>query len=43
MFTAEPGVYIEGVFGVRHEDVILITEDGVDILSGELAKSPWEP
>jgi Xaa-Pro aminopeptidase len=26
--TAEPGIYLPGRFGVRIEDMILVTEDG---------------
>lgn len=44
VFTAEPGVYVLNEFGVRHEDVLLVKEEGeAEILSGKLAKSPWEP
>jgi Xaa-Pro aminopeptidase len=28
LFTAEPGVYVLNKFGVRHEDVLLVTQDG---------------
>jgi Xaa-Pro aminopeptidase len=28
VFTIEPGVYLEGRFGVRVEDVVLVTDDG---------------
>lgn len=31
--TIEPGIYIEGVGGVRIEDVLAVTDDGADILS----------
>lgn len=44
VFTIEPGIYLEGKFGVRHEDIYLVRENGVpEILTGQLAKGPWEP
>ena len=36
--TDEPGIYLPGKFGVRIEDMILITEDGCE----SLARSPKE-
>jgi len=42
-FTSEPGIYLPGDVGVRHEDVILVREKEVDILSGTRAQSPWKP
>ncbi len=43
-FTSEPGVYIENVFGVRHEDVFLVKKEGeAECLSGRRAKGPLDP
>lgn len=43
-FTSEPGIYLVDKFGVRHEDILLVGEDGLpDILTGVRAKGPWEP
>ncbi|KIX08793.1 uncharacterized protein Z518_03450 [Rhinocladiella mackenziei CBS 650.93] len=44
-FTSEPGVYLEGRFGVRHEDIFLVMEDGdeAECLSGQRARGPYEP
>ena len=34
ILTAEPGIYIAGRFGVRIEDMIAVTEDGFENLTG---------
>ncbi|AMQ04970.1 M24 family metallopeptidase [Sporosarcina psychrophila] len=33
VFTIEPGIYVPGVGGVRIEDDILVTDDGVEVLT----------
>jgi len=33
VFTIEPGIYIEGLGGVRIEDTVLLTDDGLKILT----------
>ena len=35
IFSIEPGVYLPGRFGVRVEDLVLVTEDGCEILNHE--------
>jgi Xaa-Pro dipeptidase len=33
VFSVEPGVYLPGRFGVRVEDLVLVTEDGCEVLN----------
>jgi Xaa-Pro aminopeptidase len=33
VFTIEPGLYDPAVGGFRHSDTVVVTEDGVDILT----------
>ncbi len=32
VFSVEPGIYLENKFGVRIEDVVVVKNDGVEIL-----------
>ncbi|KAI8958266.1 Prolidase/Aminopeptidase P-like protein [Daldinia sp. FL1419] len=43
-FTNEPGIYLEGKFGVRHEDVYLVVDGGeAELLTGRRATGPYDP
>ncbi len=36
VFTIEPGIYLPGKFGIRIEDMILVTHKGCEVLSGAI-------
>jgi len=38
VFTVEPGIYLPGKFGIRIEDMILVTNKGCEVLSGSIDK-----
>ena len=33
IFSIEPGVYLPGKFGVRVEDLVIVTETGCEVLN----------
>lgn len=37
-FTVEPGIYLPGKFGIRIEDMVLVTRKGCEVLSGSIDK-----
>jgi len=39
VFSIEPGIYVQGQFGIRLEDIAYVTENGVTVFGG-LAESP---
>ena len=39
VITVEPGIYIPGKFGVRIEDMVLVTERGHRLMSKDLPRA----
>jgi Xaa-Pro dipeptidase len=35
MLSVEPGIYVHGEFGIRIEDIIMVTEDGYELFGGQ--------
>jgi Xaa-Pro aminopeptidase len=42
-FTDEPGIYIPGEPGIRHEDTVVVTETGCENLAPKWSGTPEEP
>lgn len=38
VFTVEPAIYLPGKFGIRIEDMVLVTDKGCEVLSGAVNK-----
>jgi Xaa-Pro dipeptidase len=42
-FTDEPGIYVPGDLGIRHEDTLAVTENGCENLAPKWSGTPEEP
>ena len=42
VITVEPGIYLKGKFGVRIEDMVLVTDRGGELMSKDLPRTPSE-
>ncbi|HEX9188497.1 MAG TPA: Xaa-Pro peptidase family protein [Vicinamibacteria bacterium] len=42
-FTDEPGIYVPGELGIRHEDTVAVTESGCENLCPKWSGTPEEP
>ena len=42
-FTDEPGIYVRGELGIRHEDTVAVTESGCENLAPKWSGSHEEP
>jgi Xaa-Pro dipeptidase len=42
-FTDEPGIYVPGEMGIRHEDTVAVTENGCENLAPKWSGTPEEP
>jgi len=38
-----PGIYIPGELGIRHEDTVVVTENGCENLAPKWSGTPEEP
>jgi Xaa-Pro aminopeptidase len=39
----EPGIYVPGELGIRHEDTVVVTENGCENLAPKWSGTPEEP
>jgi Xaa-Pro aminopeptidase len=42
VFTIEPGIYLPGKIGIRLEDMVLVTENGYDVLTKSIPKELYQ-
>ena len=42
-FTNEPGLYVRGEMGIRHEDTVAVTENGCENLCPKWSGTAEEP
>jgi Xaa-Pro dipeptidase len=42
-FTDEPGIYVPGELGIRHEDTVVVTQQGCENLAPKWSGTPEEP
>jgi Xaa-Pro dipeptidase len=42
-FTIEPGIYVPGEIGIRHEDTVTVTPDGCQNLCPGWSRTPEDP